>query len=50
MKRKIKINAGKEIKEKERGKDNNVVWTVCVHPLSTGSFDLCQDFEGFLNL
>lgn len=33
------------MKERERGKDNNIVLTVCVHTLSTGSFDLCQDFD-----
>lgn len=48
MKRKIKINVGKEMKES--GKGNNIVWTVCAYTLSTGSFDLFQDFEGFMSL
>lgn len=50
MKRKIKINVRKEMKEREKGKDNNIVRTVCIHALSTGSFDLSQDFEGFMSL
>lgn len=38
------------MKERERGEDNNIVWTICVHALSAASFDLCQDFEGFMSL